>query len=184
MNSFLRILFLVYFISHIPITICVDLQGIFGAHYPEQLQALLMWYVTTHKDFLMAAPPVWFQSILWIECLCQLPFFFVAVYALLFRRNWIRIPAVIYGAHVSTTLVPILGLINYIVYDAMCSLMRFSFSIAGEFYASAELTVTQRNVLCCFYGPYLIIPMILMVYMALNPMPFTDSDTGKQTKES
>jgi hypothetical protein len=32
-------------------------------------------------DFLMAKPPLWFQSLMWAEMLVQVPFFFVAVYA-------------------------------------------------------------------------------------------------------
>lgn len=50
-----------------------------------------------------------FNSMVCCECLLQLPFFFVAAYALLYRKEWIRIPGVVYGAHVATTLVPILA---------------------------------------------------------------------------
>lgn len=59
MNTLLRYVFLAYFISHIPITILIDLQGNWGQSYPLALQHINKWYCDTYGDFLMAAPPVW-----------------------------------------------------------------------------------------------------------------------------
>ena len=103
MNEIWRGILLFYFISHIPITIVLDLQGAFGQYYPEILQNLFKWYITTYNDPLMASRPPWFQAFLTyaildlglhecilipcLQCSCeaavQLPFFFVASYALL-----------------------------------------------------------------------------------------------------
>lgn len=102
----------------------------------------------------MMGLPVWFKSLVYSELFLQLPFFFVATYALLgalsggsqslgwllnwpaarasalahtltfrppdrrrrlalnepaARRNWIRAPAMLYGAFVTATMVPILA---------------------------------------------------------------------------
>ena len=58
----------------------------------------------------MGAPQLWFRSVVWGEICLQLPFFFVAVKALYDRDEAaFRIPFIVYGAHVATTMIPILG---------------------------------------------------------------------------
>ncbi len=153
MNQFLRLVFLVYFITHIPITLCMDFQAIIGQYYPESLRSVLTWYITTHKDFLMENPPIWFKSFIWCEAIFQVPFFFVATYALLFKKNWIRIPGIIYGTHVATTVVPLLS----------------------EFIFSSRLDNTQKMTLSSFYFPYLLIPALFALYLSLHSEPFSKS---------
>jgi len=75
MNEFLQWVYLIYFLTHIPITLLVDLQAVFGQHYPLYLQDIITWYVATFKDHLMRDPPVWFQSFIMAELVFQLPFF-------------------------------------------------------------------------------------------------------------
>ncbi len=77
--------------------------------------------------------------------------FFLLAYGIYYRRNWIRVPALVYSAHVVTTLVPILA----------------TFVTAAEI-ASAQ----QRAVLISFYAPYLLIPLMLCVHMVLVEEPF------------
>ena len=158
MNSLLRIVFLVYFITHIPITIFVDLQILFGEHYPEPLQQLFAWYIRTYNDQLLVLKPAWLQSFIWAELFAQLPFFFVATYGLLFKRNWIRIPSIIYGAHVATTV----------------------WAILAEFYTIQTISAEEKFALLGFYAPYLVIPLLLTFYMAVTPQPFGDHQ--KKTK--
>lgn len=150
MNSILRSVFLIYFLTHIPITLCVDLQIIFGQYYPETLQKVFAWYLHTYNDQLLAAKPVWLQSFIYAELFVQLPFFFAASYALIFKKNWIRIPAIVYGAHVATTVVPILA----------------------EFAFHKSITPPQKLQLLGFYAPYLLIPLLLTWYMAVTALPF------------
>lgn len=153
MNSFLRLVFLFYFVSHIPITILLDLQIVFGHLYPPQLQALEAWYVTTFNDYLLGLKPIWLQSFIYCEAFAQLPFFFVATYGLVYKKNWIRIPSIVYGAHVATTVVPILA----------------------ETLLSKTNTDSEKLVLTCFYAPYLIIPAMLALYMCFNEKPFREN---------
>jgi hypothetical protein len=153
MNSLLKCIFLFYFISHIPITLCVDLQVLFGSHYPQSLQDLNNWYLSTYKDHLIAEKPLWLQSFIVAELLFQLPFFFVATYGLLFNKNWIRIPSICYGVHVATTVWPILA----------------------ETILSSRNTLQEKVTLCGFYLPYLLIPLLLAGYMVWNEKPFNSS---------
>ena len=106
-----RAAYLLYFASHIPITLFIDAQAaIDHRNFPEVAQALLDWHIRVNGDNLMGAPPSWFRSVVWAELCLQLPFFFVAVKALYDRDEAaFRIPFVIYGAHVATTMIPILG---------------------------------------------------------------------------
>jgi hypothetical protein len=150
MNSFLRVIFLIYFITHIPITLSLDLQVILGEFYPDSLKALATWYVETYNDQLILLKPVWLKSFIWAELLFQTPFFFIATYGLLFKKNWIRIPSIIYGSHVATTV----------------------WAIIAEFLYDTTITQDQKMVLFGFYAPYFVIPALLMVYMAVTPQPF------------
>mmetsp|Transcript_4742 Transcript_4742/g.8946 ORF Transcript_4742/g.8946 Transcript_4742/m.8946 type:complete len:168 (+) Transcript_4742:1-504(+) len=160
MNSLLRFVFLAYFISHVPITLFIDLQGNWGPQYPAMLQQVNTWYCETYGDFLMADPPIWFRSFIMGEAFFQFPFFFVATYGLLYRKQWIRIPSIIYGSHVVTTLQPIM----YTFYLADNSDGRMN-----------------KLALFGFYMPYLMVPLILTLYMSLNPEPFGVTGTGPRS---
>mmetsp|Transcript_15890 Transcript_15890/g.23933 ORF Transcript_15890/g.23933 Transcript_15890/m.23933 type:complete len:160 (+) Transcript_15890:49-528(+) len=157
MHIFFRSLFLVYFITHIPITLLVDLQGAFGEYYPDPLRQLVAWYVLTFKDFLMGSSPAWFRSFLLCEAFFQLPLFFVAVYAIWEKKNWIRIPLIVYGSHVSTTVIP----------------------CVFEFFCSDKLEPHEKMTLFGIYSPYLFIPLIITLYMCLNSEPFHANKTKK-----
>ena len=63
---------------------------------------------TPHPPQMMGLP-TWFKSLVYSELALQLPFFLVATYALLARRNWLRAPAMLYGAFVTATMLPILA---------------------------------------------------------------------------
>ena len=152
MHEFIRVAFLAYFITHIPITLCIDLQGVFHEHYPVILKELYQWYLVEFNDVVMTSARPWLQSFLYAELLFQFPFFFVVIYGLIYRKNWIRIPSIAYGAHVSTTVLPII--------------LEFAFSM--------QMTVHQKAVLLAIYSPYFIFPLSIMIYMCLVPTPFGD----------
>lgn len=158
MNSVLYWTFLVYFATHIPITICLDLQALLGSIYPLFLRNLNSWYCSNFNDELMAMTPIWFKTFILLELIFQLPFFFVAVYAFVYRRNWIRIPGIVYGTHVATTVAPILS-----------STML-----------SKNSTLDQKIVLFSFYFPYLLIPVLLALYMIRFDNPFHRIDDVKK----
>ena len=146
-----------YFASHIPITLLVDAQAVLpdvGVVYPAPVAELVRWYAAEFGDTLMAAPPVgqppWFKAIVWVEVALQLPFFFWALYAWVRKDNRLRIPLLIYAAHVATTLVPILGV----------------------FATATHLQATQRATLIAIYAPYLLLPLAFLYRAATTPLMF------------
>ena len=147
MNGFLRWVYLIYFISHIPITLLLDLQGVLPRElYPAPVSSFFDWYAAEFNDLLMrrGSTPLWLQSFLVCEGLFQLPFFFVALRALQQRRcsEAVRSLFIIYGAHVATTVVPIL----------------------------AELLAAGKPLLVAIYFPYFAVPLSLAVHFGMgNP---------------
>ncbi|CAO2644398.1 Sigma intracellular receptor 2 [Lemmus lemmus] len=147
----------VYFVLHIPITMFIDVLVVLPPKlYPQKLSNLLQWYFKEFKDPLMQDPPVWFKSLVVCELVFQLPFFPIAAYAF-FKGNcrWIRIPAIIYAVHTITTLIPILS-----------TLLLEDFSKAV---ALRPKNFRERLTLIAVYVPYLIIPIILLLFMLRNP---------------
>lgn len=130
-----RIAFLGYFVSHIPITLFVDGQGLLGPYYPQVLVDVVAWYSDLFGDVLMKHAPstdlAWFSSFICCEILFQFPFFFAAIKFIGMEGGgenetdssssestqkqqqdypeWFRMGCIVYGTHVSTTLVPILA---------------------------------------------------------------------------
>ena len=156
-----RIAFTLFFATHIPITLVIDGQVIFPkALVPKLCQKSLTYYYETFNDNLMRPPynNIFFSSFVMCELLFQLPFFFVATYALLTRKisgdGWFRSACMIYGAHTTTTLVPILA---RIVTDA-------------------ATTGNQKIVLCFFYFPYFIFPLWLTLIAATSKDVFLEEN--------
>jgi hypothetical protein len=136
---------------------------------PAFASRALAWHVGNTGDPLMnhiapGRPPFapWFRALIAGELALQLPFFFVAVYAFAARRNWIRIPALCYGVHTATTMLPILA----------------------ELAASPEVpTDAARAQLLALYAPYLLLPLACAGWMATSPQPFgPDAPAAKKAQ--
>jgi hypothetical protein len=170
---------LLFFASHIPITLCMDIQAVFGAYYPMLLRNVSAWYVDTFQDPLMRDAPIWFQSLLVCELLLQVPFFVTACYFLgqapaqpknpsnnnknndneYHYPSWFRDACIVYGSHTATTLVPIL-----------CVILTDPGTI-----------MTQKMVLCGFYVPYLVFPLWIL-YLAIISKPDYAVTSSTKTK--
>lgn len=144
-------IYIIYFATHIPATLCVDCQAVLPrAYFPKPVRNVLDFHVSTYNDILMANPPVWFKSFVVVELIFQLPFFFYAIRVLVNMKGCslyalpqdapARSLFCAYGAHVATTLVPILA----------------------TFATSDQLDSTQRTMLLLIYLPYLIIPLAIV----------------------
>ena len=85
----------------------------------------------------------WFTSLVSLEIVFQLPFFFYAVYSILNCTYglYFRPLCIAYGASTATTLIPILA----------CVL------------SDADTTTSEKGVLLGFYLPYLVFPLWLMI---------------------
>ena len=141
-----KIAFLCFFISHIPITILIDGQAFFPRHYyPQILQDVVDWYAATFKDRLMTHPTnPWFSSLVAIEILFQLPFFFYAAAAMLKGRDINKNLCLVYASSTATTLIPIFACI----------------------FNDEDTTIREKSVLLSFYLPYFIFPLWLIMIAA------------------
>lgn len=162
----LEIIFFLYFASHIPITLFIDLQALLPGHvFPQPLRDLLKWYAAEFKDPMMMDPPHWFKSFIYCEAVLQMPFFPVAAYAFLKGGcKWIRTPAIVYSAHVATTLVPILGHILF-----------YPFPVEPH---PGPQTLQERMLLVSIYAPYLLVPLLLLLTMLLSSTYNSPSKSG------
>ena len=157
MHRALRVLFVLYFATHIPITLLVDAQAVLPpAWFPGFARRLVDYHVRTFHDPLMRAPqPGWFRALVACELGLQLPFFFVALRALAARDDGARDAMLVYGAHVATTMVPILG------------------ALATD--NSAFPSELARLTLVGIYSPYLLVPLLLVGVMMGSARPLSDA---------
>ena len=78
-----------FLLSHIPITILLDSQSIIPRElYPDFAKRLLDFWIDTSQDPLVSTNPTWFKALVWCELCIQLPYFFLATYALLFNCRY------------------------------------------------------------------------------------------------
>ncbi|KAJ1815043.1 Transmembrane protein 97 [Coemansia sp. RSA 2599] len=142
----LDLLFFGYFVSHIPITLFVDVVPLLPpALTPGFMRALNVLLTQQLADPFMVvgatrSDMTWFRSLLASELLLQLPFFFYAAYALWNACPARHAPLLVYGAHVSTTMVPVLATLAF---------------------GDIDRSSSQRLVLAGLYLPYLLIPLAI-----------------------
>ncbi|KAG1667354.1 hypothetical protein FOA52_001414 [Chlamydomonas sp. UWO 241] len=138
----------------------VDAQSVIPRDlFPKFARDMLDWHIATNNDWLVQTNPPWFVALVYGEVLLQLPFFFVACYAFAQKKAWIRMPALIYGVHTATTMVPILG----------------------------EIIGKKNYILAAIYSPYLVVPLLLAVKMCMCEDPFEyvrKGPFGKRPKRS
>jgi hypothetical protein len=131
---------------------------------------LISSYMAVIQDKLMEHPvQPWFSSLVSIEVIFQLPFFFLAIYAILQQPKHSHNRAIrgdgpfkslciIYGSSTATTLVPIL----------QCIL------------TNEETYMSEKGILLGFYLPYLIFPVWLVLIAVCNDDIFGGVDGIKK----
>jgi len=75
---------------------------------PAPLLALVHWWERGF-DPLLIARPAWYRATIWLDVLVFGPFYAVASYAFVRGRDWIRVPAVIWGSVLFTNVFIILA---------------------------------------------------------------------------
>jgi hypothetical protein len=100
------LVFILFFtVNAVLVTYMVDLeQVVIGdpAHFrypvwpPKPIIDLVHWYGNHYDPLLMARPPFWRMTI-WIDLFFFGPFYFLAIYAFIRARNWIRVPALVWS---------------------------------------------------------------------------------------
>uniref|UniRef100_A0A8C6YBN2 Transmembrane protein 97 n=1 Tax=Naja naja TaxID=35670 RepID=A0A8C6YBN2_NAJNA len=154
-------IFAFYFLTHIPITLFIDLQPLLPGVHPSALSDVMTWYIATFKDPLMSSPEPWFLSFLYLEALLQLSFFPIAAYAF-WKGNckWIRIPVIIYTTHVITVVV--------------ACLVHILFTDFSNAKAPTPRTLQERLTVAAFYAPFLAICLAMLLFVlfssAYNPV--------------
>ena len=190
-----RLAFLGFFSSHIVFTILVDSQVVLPPSLvPQVLRDLLAFEVETFNDPIMRNARdkdtmLWFQSMVWLELLCQLPFFCWAVYNLLLfndkhnnassstssnNNNQIiayyypdsfRTACIAYGAHTATTMIPILATL-----------------LLGD-NNNATITIGERIMVTGLYLPYLLFPLWILGIAATSTTSTTATITASKIKK-
>jgi EXPERA (EXPanded EBP superfamily) len=152
--------FIIFFATHIVYTVLVDGQIVWAEVYPTLLLDFKAWYVANFNDPLLAPPsPLWFQSIVVLECTFQLSFFVVACYYLcnstrLSYPTWFRYACITYGAHTATTMVPILACLA----------------------TNVNATTMERYRILSVYMPYLMFPVWLWTIAVSSTDDTTSAD--------
>lgn len=78
----LDLLFIIYFVVHIPTALLLDAQSILPRHlFHEQLLKMTEGHIKSTGDPLVSTNPVWFKAFIWCELILQVPYFFAATYA-------------------------------------------------------------------------------------------------------
>ncbi|XP_063147172.1 uncharacterized protein LOC134488640 [Candoia aspera] len=149
-------IFVLFFLTHVPITLFVDVPLLLPGVYPPALSRFLTWYTTTVKDPLMGHPGPWFKSFLCMESIAPLFFFPVAAYAF-WKGNckWIRTPVVIYTMHVATA--------------ATACLAQILFAGFSNAQVPSPQTPWERLTLSAVDAPYLAIPLLMLLFVLFSP---------------
>jgi EXPERA (EXPanded EBP superfamily) len=79
--------------------------------------------------------------------------------------RWIRLPALLYGCHVATTVIPII----YHIMMADFSVCGETPSIIKSLGISGPETLSERLILSSIYAPYLLVPLLLVYTMLFSP---------------
>jgi hypothetical protein len=78
----LDLLFIIYFVVHIPTALLLDVQSILPRHlFHEELLKMTEGHIKSTGDPLVSTNPVWFKALVWCELILQVPYFFAATYA-------------------------------------------------------------------------------------------------------
>ncbi|KAF2098737.1 hypothetical protein NA57DRAFT_75976 [Rhizodiscina lignyota] len=76
----LDIVYLIFFIIHIPIIFAVDAYPLYPPSIrPAWMDEIRNFYITTYRDQFFISPPAWFNAYLWMEILYHVP---VSVWAI------------------------------------------------------------------------------------------------------
>ncbi|KAL0566459.1 hypothetical protein V5O48_015553 [Marasmius crinis-equi] len=154
----LDFIYTVFFAFHIPITLLLDLNAIYPPEFaPAVLTNVHKWYMEFSQDPLMvgmasgkgANELIWFRSFLWMELLFQIPTFVLGIRGLSKNSPKIYPLLCLYGASTATTTLPCLLHVTKAFYDGALTDMQFGILISG-------------------YIPFLLIPLVMAIDMALR----------------
>ncbi|MDH3201122.1 MAG: DUF2781 domain-containing protein [Myxococcales bacterium] len=104
--------------------------------------------------------PIFLDTPLWLRVMCAIdaylfgPFYLVLIYAFVRGRNWVRVPALLYGAAI------VYSTVVYFGYEFLDETNRANADLLGVFVVNI---------------PYTIVPLLL-IWRMLRPEPFGNQD--------
>jgi hypothetical protein len=117
---------------------------------PKPLIDLVHWWGNQFDPLLMARPPFW-KATIWLDVLGFGPFYFVAIWAFVKGKEWIRIPSIIWASVMMTNVTILL-----------------SEEAFGSFATPHLAMVVSAN------ASWFIFPIIVIARMAKAEHPFTN----------
>ena len=117
--STLDALLTTYFSLHAVLTLLFDAQSVlpdlapsvFAAYQRAGLTKPVAQWVADEGDFLVGSNPLWWKWMIGGEIVFQVPICIALAFGFAKRRQWVRLPSLLYGTHVLTTMVPIMGVL-------------------------------------------------------------------------
>ncbi|KAG4024951.1 hypothetical protein MFRU_077g00180 [Monilinia fructicola] len=139
----LDLLYLVYFIIHIPVMFLMDLQTLYPPSLtPTFLTSIKNFYITTYNDQFFISPPSYFILFTWLELLVHVPVSFWAIRALL--RDSPQTPLLLLPYSLETFLTTLICMHEYLYWP---------------------LSARQKIDLTTLYGPYILLSLIMCIDM-------------------
>ena len=113
MSSTLDALLTVYLSLHAVLALLIDAQSVlpdlapsvFAAYQRAGLTKPVAQWVADEGDFLVGSNPLWWRWIIGGEIVFQVPVCIALAFGFAKRRQWVRLPSLLYGTHVLTTMV-------------------------------------------------------------------------------
>jgi hypothetical protein len=152
-------LLLFFLVNAFFITYIVDIEQLViadPAHFdyplwpPPPFVDMVHRYGLDHDPLLMARPH-WWQMTIWIDVIGFGPFYLAAIYAFIRRRNWIRVPALVWSGLMLANVLIILMEERY-----------------GEWATPTFGFVLAVNL------PWLLTPLLMIWRMRRDPFPATE----------
>ncbi|KAI5366394.1 Putative sigma intracellular receptor 2, EXPERA domain-containing protein [Septoria linicola] len=98
------ILYLIFFLIHIPIVFLVDIYPLYPASIaPQFMTTLRTWYITTYRDQFFVSPPAWFSLYTWMELIYHVPVSIWAVGGLLRDDPKVPLHLLVYAIQTAVT---------------------------------------------------------------------------------
>lgn len=150
-DYFFIVMFSLFFITSMISDMVPTLTGGLVPNHPNPLMQANYDYAIG-CDPLFLNPPVWMRFVTGLSAFVYGPFYLVLVYAFIKGKNWIHVPAIMYGTAISV----ITGVIVFGV----------------EFFGEPEWRCQNLGKFLPLNLPYVLIPILLIIRMR-KAMPFT-----------
>ncbi|KAM0708580.1 hypothetical protein Q7P35_005232 [Cladosporium inversicolor] len=98
------LVYLIFFIIHVPIVFCVDLAPLYPASLkPEFITTLREWYISTYADRFFTQPPAWFNFYMYMELVYHVPLSVWAIGALIRDDPRVPVHLLVYAVQTALT---------------------------------------------------------------------------------